>query len=365
MRKNYFLLLSALLAAGTFTFVSCSEDDDNNTAEAQVQPVDFTKTGGDATITLADGTKIEMPIPQVSSDNPGGVSICDGELGVNIYNSENLDDLGYSYKYENSSISISEYSATKTVYENVSFYFSKGESIYDPTTQTTKSTYINVQSVVVADNVRSAESPSNRVTVTQQSDGSYKFVIEGDVSVQSEEIQGQYNMANAPIAMEILMPLVANSEKMTSVSSKLSSFPSFTPWQNGKTADGVLKITNSQLVKSGVLLWYYDMTLGYSDYENLKAQAVQVLGKPVNCHDASTADGNNSGEWQDIAAAYFYKDGKYIMVSYCPWRQEENLEYAQMPFGWESIMENHAARIQVHALDGIGFDYNNLIRAHW
>ena len=363
MRKNYFLLLSALLAAGTFTFVSCSEDDDNNTAEAQVQPVDFTKTGGDATITLADGTKIEMPIPQVSSDNPGGVSICDGELGVNIYNSENLDDLGYSYKYENSSISISEYSATKTVYENVSFYFSKGESIYDPTTQTTKSTYINVQSVVVADNVRSAESPSNRVTVTQQSDGSYKFVIEGDVSVQSEEIQGQYNMANATISLEITLPLAISGETSTNVTSKQSTFPSFTPWLDGKKADGVMRIANSQLVKSGVLLWYYDMSLNYSDYENLKAQAIKALGQPVSCYDATSED--YPTEWEDMANAFFYKDDKFIMVSYCPWREEENPEYFQLPVSWSALMETHAARIQIHALEGINFDYESLINTHW
>ncbi len=357
MKNKYFWLLGAMLVAGTFTFTSCSDDDDDNGATGPVEPVNFDEMGGEGFATLANGTKISIPVPDVDSDHIGGVSIYGNELSVSI--SE------YEYDGEKSSssncyISIPEYTASKTVYENVDFSFYESEETYDRAAQTWNSIYTSVSSI--NNGTRSADNPKNRVTVQRQSDGSYKFVFEGDISVSTNDIQNQGGTANATISLEITLPLAASGETLANVSSKQSTFPSFTPWLDGKKAEGVMKITNSQLVKSGVLLWYYDTSLGYSDYENLKAQAVKALGDPVNCYDASKADAGQ--EWTDIACSYFYKDHKFIMVSYCPWRYEEGPDY-QLPYGWDAIRENHAARIQVHAFEGVGFDYENLINAHW
>lgn len=124
----------------------------------------------------------------------------------------------------------------------------------------------------------------------------------------------------------------------------------------------------SGFVGNGVLLWYYGTRqadgkydLGYAQYENLKAQAVKAMGQPFECFDASTAEEAPEGEWFDIAYAYFYKDKKYMMVSYCPWRETYEGEEPALPFGVEAMHENHAARIQVHVMEGMNIDYKQFV----
>lgn len=352
MKKTYFWLLSSLFV-GAFTFVSCSSDDDEdggNTSVETPDPVNYEKTGGEGTITLGDGTTVNVTVPKLSNENVNGVFIVDNELSLELY--YDTEENG-KYGYKSCNLSISDYSTKKTVYNDVEFNFS--ESGYDD-----EGTYYS-HTISSVNNDSRAAAATNKVTVTQEQDGSIHFLIEGDVAVSTGQ-QLAEGEPNGTISMEFVMPLAASGACTTNVSSKQSSYPSFTPWL-GKKVDGVLQITKSQLVGSAVLLWYYDMSLGYSDYENLKAQAIKALGNPVVCYDKS--EGQDPGmDWEDMCYSYFYKDNKFIMVSYCPWRQEEDPSYYNLPCNAYALKENHVARIQVHAIEGMNFDYNALIQTH-
>ena len=91
----------------------------------------------------------------------------------------------------------------------------------------------------------------------------------------------------------------------------------------------------------------------------IKNEAQKALGNPVECFDAE-----NGGSSNDISVAYFYKDGKYIMVSYCPWRETAEGEIDYTMSLW-CLRENHAARIQVHALEGLTASPDGLMEVHW
>ncbi len=351
MKKTYLWLLSSLFV-GAFTFVSCNSDDDEgaNSSVETPDPVNYEKTGGKGTITLGDGSTINVTIPKLSDDNVNGVFIVNNELSVNVYYDTEVNG---KYGYKSYNLAIEDYSTQKTVYNDVEFYFS--ESGYDD-----EGTYYT-HTISSVNNETRATAATNKVTVTQEQDDSIHFLIDGDVAVSSGQ-QLADGEANGTISMEFVMPLAANGTCSTNVSSKQSSYPSFTPWL-GKKVDGVLQITKSQLVGKAVLLWYYDMSLGYSDYENLKAQTIQALGNPVECYDKS--EGQDPGmDWEDMCYSYFYKGNKFIMVSYCPWRQENDPAYYNLPCNAYALQETHMARIQVHAMEGMNFDYKVLIQSH-
>ena len=79
MKKTYFWLLSSLFV-GAFTFVSCSSDDDEDGGNTPVEtpdPVNYEKTGGEGTITLGDGSTVNVTVPKLSNENVNGVFIVD------------------------------------------------------------------------------------------------------------------------------------------------------------------------------------------------------------------------------------------------------------------------------------------------
>jgi hypothetical protein len=342
--NNKFLWLIASLFLGTLTIAACSDDDDQ-TGSSVVNPVNYEKTGGSGTVTATDGTKFDLNIQKCSEDNIGGVSIADGQLSVNTYQ-ETESSYTSCYVY------VEDYQEGKTEYENVSFSFS----------QNSGNTYASCQSIVSG--TRASEY-GNKLTLEKLSDGTYRFVIEGDVIYSANDYTVQnYNTPNASITVEFVMPLSAKASLAENVSNKKSMYPDFTPWLNGQTAQGAFQIEQSQLMTSGVLLWFYDTSLTYSDYKNLKEQAIKVLGEPVESYDADASDDVTGGTWTDMAVSYFYKDGNFIMVSYCPWRVEQGPDY-NLPTSLECVLETHAARIQIHALEGITVDYTALIVKHW
>ncbi len=350
MRKTYFWLLCSMFVCGTLVVTSCSDDDDdNNGGSVQMSQVNYEKTGGSGAVTLSSGEKIDFQVPQCSEENMAGASIVNDELSVNLYESGEGSDGSWSYSSCN--LSVDGYSANKSEYSDVYFYFSQSSGGGSQT----------FQSVV---SETRAEGYGNKLVVTQLSDGSYKFVITGDAYAYDSNSggQGNSNVANATVSVEFVVPLAANASTSTNVSSKQSSYPSFMPWL-GKTVDGVCVINKSQYVGNAVMLWYYDTSLGYSDYEDLKNQAIKALGNPVDCYDKSEGQQPNQ-DWEDMCYSYFYKDGKFIMVSYCPWRVEEDPQYYQLPKGWDALMATHAARIQVHAIEGMSFDYTALLNGH-
>lgn len=376
MKKiNYWLLAS--LFVGSFALAACGNDDENtpnggdNTNIATEDNVDYSKTGGSGSVTLKTGQQIaELNIPKYAKGDLGGIELSDDELKFSYYNSEETDS---AYKYEGFNLVISDYSESKTTFNgvNVSFSCGSGNDYYQG-----NSSYWN----------NGVEIPSQvSATVTKQSDGSYKIRVQGDMYLSGRKNENNIDSngtPNATINVEVVAPVVATMTLHRKVSSKQSYFPADTPWLDGKTVDGALEI-KSPVLGNGVLLWYYGNTtydaatgsqsndLNYAQYENLKAQAVKAMGEPFECWDATTAAADTTngyqpmqnGVWGDMAYAYFYKDKKYVMVSYCPWRYESGDEGA-MPWGLEALRENHAARLQVHVLENMNIDYKQLVFSH-
>ena len=98
-----------------------------------------------------------------------------------------------------------------------------------------------------------------------------------------------------------------------------------------------------------------------------KEQAKKALGDPISEFDG----GDGSEGWADMSMAYFYKDGKYVMVSFCPWREGgEDWIFDEMEHGGGRHMlgsfanvlhETHNGRIQVYALEGMTVDYKEFV----
>mgnify|MGYP007069866679 FL=1 len=343
MNKKFIWLVASLFV-GALAIAACGDFDEQN-GSATTNKVNYEKTGGNATLTMSNGTKVELVIPQCTDDNVAGVSFANNTLTANSYQE---DANGSTSLY----LTIDGYNENQKEYENVSFSFYQNQ----------EGSYVSCQSIVPT----RVGDYGNKVTVEKQSDDSYRIVIEGDMVCSSNDNPAEnYNEPNSTVALEFVMTLAAKASVSSNVTGKKSMYPDFTPWLGGKTVAGAYQIEQSQLMTSGVMLWYYDTSLTYADYEALKEQAVKALGEPVESFDADAAGVvKTDGEWTDFACSYFYKDGNFIMVSYCPWRIEEGPNY-YLPTSFDVVKENQAARIQVHAFEGITFDYTALISRHW
>ena len=218
-----------------------------------------------------------------------------------------------------------------------------------------KSTYSDANFSVYASDV-SLHDEAGKVTLTKNEYNNYTFKVSGNSS--STYWNGnQYVSETGSYNGEFTAPMLGKGKTIKPVTKKESFFPSFTPWLDGKKATIGLQITESSVFGTGVLLWYFDNSLGYDDYKSLKAQAQKALGDPVESFDAADSD---------ICVSYFYKEGKYIMVSFCPWREvdaEEEDFYTTM--GLTCLRENHAARIQVHVLENMQVTPDDIIVEHW
>ena len=180
------------------------------------------------------------------------------------------------------------------------------------------------------------------------------------------EIQQQGGLKKVAISTDFTVPLVAKGKILTKIASKSAEFPSFTPWINGKSATIGLQVTESAKFGKGILMWLYDENLGYSDYAALRDQAKASLGEPISEFDG----GDGSEGWADMSVAYFYNAGKYVMVSYCPWREGgEDWILEEMNMGGHNMMgsisnvlqETHNGRIQIYALEGMTIDYKDFV----
>jgi len=282
-------------------------------------------SGGQAVAKLNDGSRTyNFTVPSCSFESLDGVSIVDGNLhfstsaynnSVNIYGIEN-------------------YSESTSVYEGVNFSFYENNAY---------ASSFNLDGTI-----------NNKLTITKNSDGYYRFQLEGDAGLRDYENDiSTGNTANATIQADFTAPLIGKGKELGSITKKDASFPSFTPWLEGDTVTAAMQITESERLGKGVMLWYFNESLGYEDYLNLKAQAKASLGEPVLCYDFG--DDSDAGG-QDVSMSIFVKGGKFIMVSFCPWREDygEKITISDIA----AIRENHAARIHVHVLDGLSVDYN-------
>ncbi len=359
MKKMNFWLIASLFM-GAVTLSSCGDDEETpgNSTDPGTGKIDYSKTGGSAVVNLKDGSEVsKITISNFGSDELSGVELVDDELTFAYYVSGETSE--GAYYYSGCSVTIPGYSEGKTTYKNVELGFSQGQG----------DVYYQGNSVYYRDG---KPSPSDlTATVKKQGNGTYHVVVEGDLYLSGTNITND-ETPNATIKLDIVAPMIATCKLHKNVSSKQSYMPKGTPWLDGKTVAGALEI-KSPFVGSGVLLWYYgtrqadgSYDLQYAQYENLKAQAVKLMGEPFECWDASVAeegDRQGSGEWSDVAYAYFYKDKKYVMVSYCPWRDTYEGEEPQLPHGISGMHENHAARIHVHILEGMNVDYMQFVHS--
>ena len=223
-----------------------------------------------------------------------------------------------------------------------------------------KSTYNNSNFSVYATDV-SIHCETGNVSVSKNEYNNYTFKVSGQ-SNSNYWNGSQYVSETGSYNGEFTAPLLGRGKMIKPVTRKESFFPSFTPWLDGKTATMGLQITESAVFGTGVLLWYFDNSLNYDDYKALKAQAQKALGNPVSSYD----EGPDENGYQDICVSYFYKEGKFIMVSFCPWREvdkEEEEYYSTL--GLTCLRENHAARIQVHVLEDVEANPDDFIIEHW
>ena len=368
MKKMNFWLLASLFV-GALTLTSCGDDDDNVSggnnggggSSSGTENVDYSQTGGTVVVKQLDVVElVNVTVPKYSSTDLSGIELVDDELSLSYYVSEEVDSV---YTYCGFNLTISGYSESKTSYGKDDVYLGFSQGAGNKYYQGNSVYYRNGQ-----------PAPSNiTATVNKQKNGTYRIVVDGEIYLNGSDITLSDENPNATIKLDVVAPLVATMKLHKNVSSVQSYFPAGTPWPAGQTAAGALEIS-SPLVGSGVLLWYYDKyhedgshDFLYAQYEDLKAQAVKTMGEPFECMDASMVPDSlkaGMGEYSDIAYAYFYKDKKYVMVSYCPWRNT----YAEddepnLPNRLGAIGENHAARLHVHILEGMNVDYKQFVHS--
>jgi hypothetical protein len=276
-------------------------------------------TGGMITYIPVGGTAKSLVVSPIFATDFMGVEIVDDYMGVS---SNSL------------SLEISNYSESKPSYSNASIsYYGADANFY---------------------------SKATNVTVSKNEYNNYSFKVSGNAQTETWN-DGKPTYQNiGTFSGEFVAPFLGKGKTLKPITKKESFFPSFIPWIDSKKPTIGLQVTESPLYGTGVLLWYFDKNLGYDDYKAFKEQAQKALGTPVKFFDA-----DNGGSTDDISVSYFYKDGKYIMVSYCPWREEnpEDLEFLPDMSLW-CLRENHAARIQVHAMEGMISAPDDLIIIH-
>lgn len=312
-----------------------------------------TTTGGQATFTMKDGSgKYDIAVPNVSFEDLNGISIIGNQLSLNLYAGD------YETGRYGVDLSIYGYSESKKDFTNYNYSFSQNVD----------------QQYLYGSSYSEEGSPKGKVNVTKNSDGNYRIQISGDAVFSSNDIPAS-NEPNATISADFTSPLLMKAKTLDKVTKKEASFPSFTPWISGLNPTAAIQITESPKVGKGVLLFFYNKEkreLTYKDYLDFKNQARKSLGDPVECNDyGDDANAVSDENLYDICQSVFYKSGKYILVSFCPWRtdtEEEMGETGEMQhlshMGPYILFETHMARIHVHVLEGltIGYDFGGQMR---
>ena len=281
-------------------------------------------TGGSITFTPEGGTAHTIIVDPIYYEDMLGASLIDNTL---------------SFDGGACTVAIEGYSESQTTYNNVRISLS-ADGIY-PFTE------------------------NGKATVTMNEYGNVRFQISGNVEYQDWSAGREGAMTKASISGDFTVPMLGKGKILTKIASKSAEFPSFTPWINGKSATIGLQVTESAKFGKGILMWLYDETLDYSDYAALRDQAKASLGEPVSEFDG----GDGSEGWADMSVAYFYNAGKYVMVSYCPWREggddwileEMKMGHNMMGSISNVLQETHNGRIQIYALEGMTIDYKAFV----
>lgn len=314
------------------------------TSDGTIKAFDITLDGKDQAVTIniksdvssggtvkavVTGTSktFNFTIQPVYFEDFNGVCIVDDSLSINIYSYDESQGQSNSIN-----LGVSGFKEGKSDYKDV--YFSCYQSREREYTE-------------VFGNTLTAK-------ITQPSTDSYRFQVEGAARTRAEGITPTESDPNSTVQADFTMPLLFKGQALTNVSNK-NIFPSFTPWLTGKTAARALNITESPKLGKGALIWYYDSSLGKTDFDNLVGQAKSTLGEPFESY---------TGQEQDMSYAYFYNNGKFVMISFCPWREGEEGKDEYFEWGNYSFFEHHMARIQVHVFDGLLIPYTTFTQGH-
>ena len=278
-------------------------------------------TGGIIRFTPTEGKTMNIVVNPMFAIDFNGVELTDNNMYVNA---------------GGMSLTINDYSENKSVYTDVPAFIG----------------------LTGGNNVNRVAS----VTVTKTEFDTYKFQLSGNAQSQIwAGGQSTYSTIGT-LDGEFTAPLFGEGKNCDVVTSRQSFFPSFTPWIDGKAAS-CFRIIDSPVLGRGVLLWFNSNSIGVADYKNLKSLVQNALGAPIESNDSEIIESNdpmiNKDGW---GSCYFYKDGKFIMLSYCGWRNEDD----NSEIGFWALRDGMGefARIQLHVLEGVVVSPELLMNGH-
>lgn len=293
-----------------------------------------TSSGGAITYTPNSGASVSVVVPPVFVTDYQGAMIFDNRLSFRYYY---YDYNAGRNSYLNLDVEVNNYSENKKVYNNDDSYFSLNSTdIYD-------------MNCVV-----------NTLTVTKNASGSFTFQVDGDA--QKYDYDSKNYTTVGAVNGEFTVPILFVAKSIRKIGAKDASFPRFTPWIDGDSAALGIQITESKALGKGVLLMFPGRKHSYDDFKTFVAQAKTALGEPIDSYvPDDTAPGFDPDECD--ARCSFYKDGKYVLVSFRGWNKDFNGEDDWIlseitHHGGEGIMRLFSgdevfSYIQVLALEGL------------
>lgn len=299
----------------------------NFTVTGQDQNIDITintggNDGGAGTLELTNesGAKTTLSIPGVAADDYfSGASLIGDRLEVNIGEGKHqggMDEKGWVMF----GFTIDGYKANVTTYDSVHVnYMNEGGSVW--------------MSIEMMGKV---EVTLNNGKLT------YKFTGDGQLNDGNWE-EGPKLVkvtANGSTPLFLRAHVVANSTT--------SFLPSFAPSIAGKAFNGMIIDECSALGKGGIIC-YTDTTLKEKDYNALIDVAKKAFGQP---YSERKLDPNYSAEYQTLSARFF-KDDKFLEVSYRPGFKGSENQREVFFYPYELTSTPSRGRINIRAFDKI------------
>ena len=300
-----------------------------------------TSSGGVITYTPNSGASVSVVVPPIFVTDYQGAMIFDNRLSFRYYY---YDYNAGRNNFLDLNVDVNNYSVNKKVYNNDDSYF----SLY--------ATDLNDLNFVV-----------KTLTVTKNASGTFTFQVDGDA--RKYDYDSKNYMTVGAVNGEFTVPMLFVAKSIRKIGAKDGSFPSFTPWIEGDSASLGIQITESKALGKGVLLMFPGRKHSYDDFKTFVAQAKTALGDPIDSYvPDETAPGFDPDECE--ARCSFYKDGKYVLVSFRGWNKDFNGEEEWIlseitHHGGDGIMRLFSgdevfSYIQVFALEGLRSipDYN-------
>ena len=267
--------------------------------EDHAYTINFTSdinAGGKGTFKFK-GKTFDFTFGEVSIDREGGAVI----MGNSFYAETGYPDSeeGEMEGFVRGAISLSGYSAGKTSY-------TLGEMDYIDMNSEGQGGYMSVMFVAGAS-----------VTITQNGD-TYRIQASGKAMGHGEEFgwndKGDKEENIGDATLDITVPVYARGNKLSDVTPANNPLPSWAPILKDTPAKFAIAVTESPAIGKGGVLMYYADTLTVEDYNELKVAAVKTFGDPVSYYD-----------YEGSSNAMFYKDGKYLNISFNNYYTDTNL----------------------------------------